>query len=56
MAHVVLYEHIRNGFMYKMDYGEKVFHRNSFARDFIAACAASMLLHPLHFAEARYVL
>ena len=39
-----------------MDTGEVIFTRNSFFKDFIAATAASLLLHPLHFAEARLVL
>ena len=56
VAHIFLYEHFRNSFMYKMDEGEEIYHRNSFIKDYIAACGAALVLHPLHFAEARYVL
>ena len=54
--HVFMYEVLRNNVMYQLDSGENIFHRNSFVRDLFAATAASMLLHPLHYAEARFVL
>jgi len=38
------------------DFGNNIFKRNSFMRDFLAATLASMFLHPLHLAEARLVL
>ena len=39
-----------------MDTDEVILKRNSFFKDLVAATAASLLLHPLHFAEARLVL
>lgn len=41
---------------YYFDTGNNIFKRNSFWRDFIAASMASVFLHPLHFAEARFIL
>ena len=39
-----------------MDTDEVIMKRTSFFKDLIAATSASLLLHPLHFAEARLVL
>ena len=39
-----------------MDTDESIVSKNSFAKDFVAAFAASLYLHPLHWAEARYIL
>jgi hypothetical protein len=46
----------RNDVQYYLDFGDNIFKRNSFFRDFFAATAASLFLHPLHLAEARLVL
>lgn len=56
MAHVFLYQVLRNDVQFHLDFGENIFKRNSFFRDFAAATAASVFLHPLHLAEARLVL
>ena len=39
-----------------LDTDDAILKRNSFLKDLFAATAASMLLHPLHYAEARLVL
>jgi len=41
---------------YYLDFGDNIFKRNSFVRDFVAASVAGIFLHPLHLAEARLVL
>jgi hypothetical protein len=56
VIHVLLYDLIRNDVTCQSDFGEMVFQRDSFWRDYAAATVASLFLHPLHFAEARYVL
>ena len=55
-AHIFLYQIFRNDVQYYLDFGDNIFKRNSFFRDFFAATAASVFLHPLHLAEARLVL
>jgi Mitochondrial carrier protein len=47
---------LRNDTQYFLDFGNNIFKRNSFLRDFAAASVAGIFLHPLHFAEARLVL
>ena len=39
-----------------MDTEETILRRDSFFKDFLASLGASLYLHPLHAAEARYVL
>ena len=56
IAHVFLYQIIRNHTSYQLDWGQNIFKRNSFVRDFASATVASVFLHPLHFAEARLIL
>jgi hypothetical protein len=53
---VFLYSILRNDIQYHFDFGNDIFKRNSFFRDFVAATVASAILHPVHFAEARMVL
>ena len=55
-AHISLYLILRNDMQSYFDFGNNIFKRNSFMRDFLAATVASMFLHPLHLAEARLVL
>ena len=39
-----------------LDTDDAILKRNSFWKDHVAATTASVLLHPLHYAEARLVL
>lgn len=56
-VHLLAYDLIRHRLMYAMDTDDTaLFKRHSFFTDMTAACAASLFLHPLHFAEARLVL
>jgi hypothetical protein len=55
-AHVFLYQVFRNDVQFYFDFGDNIFRRNSFFRDFAAASIAGVFLHPLHLAEARLVL
>ena len=50
IAHIFAYDYFRNDIVYQLDYGERILQRSSFWRDFIAATAASIMVHPLHFA------
>lgn len=56
VLHIFMYTIIRNDTQYFLDYGDNIFRKNSFFRDFAAATAASLFLHPLHLLEARYIL
>ena len=55
-AHVLGYDVFRIRINQMLDTDEAILKRNSFWKDLIAATAASLLLHPLHYAEARLVL
>jgi hypothetical protein len=55
-AHVLLYQAFRNDMQRQLDWGNNIFKRNSFWRDFAAASLAGIFLHPLHLVEARLVL
>ncbi|CDW86920.1 UNKNOWN [Stylonychia lemnae] len=56
MTHIFLYAAMRNHISYSLDFGDDIFRKNSFWRDFLAATTASLLLHPLHLIEARFIL
>ena len=55
-AHVLCYDVFRNKLRFQLDTDEVIFKRDSFFKDLIAATGASLILHPVHFAEARLVL
>ena len=55
-AHWLTYDLLRTRIQYMCDTDDALFKRHSFFIDLAAACAASLFLHPLHFAEARLVL
>jgi hypothetical protein len=56
IVHTFLYFAIRNNVQFYFDTGNNIFKRNSFFRDFVAASAASIFIHPLHLIEARLIL
>jgi hypothetical protein len=57
LGHICLYGNIRNSLLYHANYDPNVLvSRSNIFLDFAAATTASMLCHPFHFAESRFVL
>lgn len=56
LAHIYLYELNRIYIQKMLDTDDTIVKKNSFVKDFAAAFIASLYLHPLHWAEARYIL
>jgi hypothetical protein len=56
IAHIVFYQALRNQLCYNLDFGDDIFRKNSFWRDFTAATLSSLMLHPFHLLEARFIL
>eukprot|EP00347_Sterkiella_histriomuscorum_P014589 403360307 len=56
VLHIAMYSVIRTNMQMNFDFGDEIFRKDSFLRDFAAATIASLLLHPIHFLEARYIL
>ena len=56
IVHIFLFEFLRNKMLFAVNSDDQVFQKSSFIKDYLAATTASVFLHPLHFAEARFVL
>ena len=56
VLHIALYQIMRTNMQSYMDFGDDIFRKDSFLRDFAAATIASFCLHPLHLMEARFIL
>ena len=57
MTHILLYELVRNNIHYYANFDENILQGGSyFMLEYASALTVSLMLHPFHFAESRFIL